>query len=398
MDHLIVRLADVVVGDLRRRSGDSWEFRFRNEYLELHSRPVLGQLFEDDLRRAYRSTLRLPPFFSNLLPEGPLRELVARHTEVNEQREALLLGALGNDLPGAVVVEPGDGGDALDEEEPSAPGPEAFEHDSRLKFSLAGVQLKFSVLRSGERLTLPASGQGGDWIVKLPDVQHPSVPGNEYSMLQWAQKAGIEVPEHQLIPISHIEGLPRGMVFSEVEAFAIRRFDRTPERRIHQEDFAQVLGLYPERKYKQYNYETIGNIVHAVAGPEAFVEYARRLLFVVLSGNGDAHHKNWSLRYLDGRRASLSPAYDFVFTKAYLGEDELALKLGGARSFAGVTFSSFRQLALRCGYDERALVDRMLEAAVRIREAWTELEPEMPLAAEVKAKLRRHLDSVHLLG
>jgi serine/threonine-protein kinase HipA len=217
-------------------------------------------------------------------------------------------------------------------------------------------------------------------------------------MLQWAQKAGIEVPEHQLIPISHIDGLPRGMVFSEVEAFAIRRFDRTSERRIHQEDFAQVLGLYPERKYKKYNYETIGNIVHAVAGPEAFVEFARRLLFVVLSGNGDAHHKNWSLRYLDGRRASLSPGYDFVFTKAYLGEDELALNFGGSKSFAGVTFASFRQLALRCGYDDRALADKMEETAVRIREAWTELEPGMPLAAEVKAKLRRHLDSVHLLG
>jgi serine/threonine-protein kinase HipA len=399
MNHLIVKLGDVIVGDLRRRSGDSWEFRFRADYMGMHPRPVLGQLFEDDLRRIYRSTLRLPPFFSNLLPEGPLRQLVARHADINEQREALLIEALGGDLPGAIVVEPGDEGNTLDEEDrPSAPTEESSEHEPRLKFSLAGVQLKFSVLQQGNRLTLPASGQGGNWIVKLPDARHPRVPANEYSMLQWAEASGIEVPEHKLIPISQIDGLPQDMALAEKEALAVRRFDRTPTGRIHQEDFAQVLGLYPERKYKAYNYETIGNIVHAVAGPEALVEYARRLTFVVLSGNGDAHHKNWSLRYQDGRRASLSPAYDLVFTKAYIGEDELALKLDGSRQFADVTFAAFRRLARRCGFDEDLLITRVSETASHIRTVWTELEAEMPLTTEVKSKLRQHLESVHLLG
>lgn len=396
MSHLIVKLRDLAVGDLRRRSGDSWEFRFRAGYVEQHPRPVLGQVFEDDLQRVHRATLSLPPFFSNLLPEGPLRRLLARHAAVNEQREALLLEALGQDLPGAVVIERGDEEGVETREEPSAPSAQAPPRESVLKFSLAGVQLKFSVLKQADRLTLPASGRGGNWIVKLPDAQYPDVPANELSMLWWAREAGIEIPDHELVRISEIEGLPGELAFRESHALAIRRYDRRDGVRIHQEDFAQVLGLYPWEKYDRFNYETIGNVLRAVAGPEAFFEYARRLAFVVLSGNGDAHHKNWSLLYPDGRRAELAPAYDLVFTRAYLESDQLALNLRKSKSFSDVTLESFRHLARRAELDEQRTVEVVTEAAERIREAWTRMEPEAPIAKEVKARLRRHLDSVRL--
>ena len=78
------------------------------------------------------------------------------------------LAHVGHDLPGAVQV--------VREEEP----PEFFDpaeiaatnttsnDDNVWRFSLAGVGLSFSMLRRDERLTLPAHGQGGDWIVKLP--------------------------------------------------------------------------------------------------------------------------------------------------------------------------------------------------------------------------------------
>lgn len=269
MNHLIIKLGDLAVGDLHRRSGDSWEFAFREGYINLPSRPILGQAFEDDLQRVHRSTLLLPPFFSNLLPEGPLRELLARQAKVNEQREALLLDALGGDLPGAVVATQGDGGDATVEDEVSASPPTAPDREQRLKFSLAGVQLKLSVLQRGDRLTLPATGQGGDWIVKLPDSRFPGVPANEISMLQWARRAGIEVPDHRMVRITEIDGLPGEMAFAESEALAIRRFDREAGRRIHQEDFAQVLSLYPHEKYERFNFETIGNIVAGDEGEAA---------------------------------------------------------------------------------------------------------------------------------
>jgi serine/threonine-protein kinase HipA len=215
-------------------------------------------------------------------------------------------------------------------------------------------------------------------------------------MLRWARQAGIEVPDHELVQISSIDGLPRIGVFAEQEALLVRRFDRFEGKRLHQEDFAQILALYPRQKYKKYNYETIGKIVHAVTGPKGFADYARRLAFVVLSGNGDAHHKNWSLLYPDGRTAALSPAYDFVFTRAYYEHDTLALNLSGSRKFEDINTGSFLHLARRCGSDETSIELEVELAVERIRAAWTQLEHDLPISAEVRAALRRHLSDVQL--
>ena len=67
------------------------------------------------------------------------------------------------------------------------------------------------------------------------------------------------------------------------------------------------------------------------------------------------------------------------------GED-LAMEVGrryGTR-FVGIPFSS--------GLHRAAVA----EAVQQIREAWAEVEPEVPMAAEAKAKLRRHIDAMHL--
>ena len=61
-----------------------------------------------------------------------------------------------------------------------------------LRFSLAGVQLKFSaVMEASGGLTVPAGGMGGSWIVKLPSARFAAVPENEFAMLELARRAGI---------------------------------------------------------------------------------------------------------------------------------------------------------------------------------------------------------------
>jgi serine/threonine-protein kinase HipA len=99
---LRVLLRDVEVGVIRTQPDGRTEFVFRGDYLAAPRRPVLGQYFEDHLDDTHRSQTHLPPFFSNLLPEGGLRELVARRAGVHHDREAALLAVLGDDLPGAV--------------------------------------------------------------------------------------------------------------------------------------------------------------------------------------------------------------------------------------------------------------------------------------------------------
>lgn len=59
----------------------------------------------------------VPPFFSNLLPEGPLCKYLADRAGVKPSREFFLLWMLGRDLTGAVTVHPSEGDDAPPDDE-----------------------------------------------------------------------------------------------------------------------------------------------------------------------------------------------------------------------------------------------------------------------------------------
>ncbi|MEQ1566179.1 MAG: HipA domain-containing protein [Myxococcota bacterium] len=381
------------VGTLKHRSdeGDACVFEFDEAYLDAPDRPVLGQWFEEDPRRERRTTHRVPPWFSNLLPEGPLRALLADRAGVNPERELHLLAALGEDLPGAVTTV-----QARDEALEGAPLRPAVGHDEPLRFSLAGMQLKFPVDPAERGMTVPLRGRGGRWIAKLPDARYPRVPENEAAMLSWARRAGVAVPDHELVPTSSIDNLPREGREVEGAALVVRRFDRPDSGAVHIEDFAQVLGLFPHEKYGATNFETLARVVHSLDPTgEDLAEFVRRLVFCVVTGNADAHVKNWSVWYPDRRAARLAPAYDLVCTVAYPGvDDKLALKLCRTRRFDEIDVACFRRLARKAGADE-ALVERVVrDTAARTRETADEALAE--LHPEGASRLREHLGRVRL--
>src|SRR5208282_5559357 len=249
LNTLAVQMHGRRIGVINRLAGDRHLFAFEPDYIDDPDRPTLSLSFKGEtggLVTATRPTgLRLPPFFSNLLPEGHLRDYLARRAGVKSQREFFLLAVLGADLPGALVVTPRDDDgiahhDADDHHDDQS-------HDAPLRFSLAGVQLKFSaVMEASGGLTIPADGMGGSWIVKLPSARFPAVPENEHVMLELADAIGIPVPHHRLVEINAIQGLPEDVGRMEGKALAVERFDRGPGgERIHMEDFAQVFGLFP---------------------------------------------------------------------------------------------------------------------------------------------------------
>jgi ABC-type glutathione transport system ATPase component len=88
--------------------------------------------------------------------------------------------------------------------------------------------------------------------------------------------------------------------------FAIRRYDRVKGYRVHQEDFAQLTNTPPDKKYDHITYEQMGVLALSLLGEEGLREYLSRLLFMVASGNADAHLKNWSI-YYPRREAQWSP-------------------------------------------------------------------------------------------
>ena len=399
MEHnLGVWINDIHVGQLNLTRNDGCEFRLVESYKRSYPRPILGQQFLDDPDQVHASRSRTPPWFSNLLPEGPLREMIARQAGVSVYREFFLLHHLGEDLPGAVRIM---ADEALPETaDATLQASEGHAGESDWHFSLAGVQLKFSARREGRGLTIPVSGTGGDWIVKLPDARFPGVPENEQATMRWAKASGTDIPEIRLIPVAEISGLPsEASTFGSQTALAVRRFDRpSPGKRVHIEDFAQILGLYPEQKYASYNYETLANLVYKLAGESELDEFIRRLVFVIASGNGDAHLKNWSLIYPDGVNARLAPAYDFVSTVQYKADDQLALNLARSKRWQDVTHESFLRLARKIGDDEALMATRIERVGDAIMTAWHASRGDFGYTAQARDRLSSHLARVPLFS
>lgn len=399
---LTVLLNDLPVGSLSLDEQSRTEFRLLNSYKNAYPRPVLGQQFLDDPDRVLAARTRLPPWFSNLLPEGALRDLLVRQLGSSGANEFLLLQSLGDDLPGAVrlVADANDSGlsEAVLMGLAEHPGASPLAADETWHFSLAGVQLKFSALRSDRGLTIPASGRGGDWIVKFPDPRFAEVPRNEFATMQWARASGIEVPEIALHDLIDIEGLPRSLgPWSETQVLAVRRFDRPePSRRVQIEDFTQVMGLYPDEKYGKANFEMVAKLAYSLTGIDGLRQTVRRLVFMLACGNGDAHLKNWSLIYPDGLVAMVSPSYDLVSTVQYLPDDSLALNLGKSKAWAAMRAESFLRLARQIGVDETVMAGWVDAACEAIWAAWHLGASEFGYDAHARSLMARHARRVPL--
>lgn len=363
-----IYLSDRRVGTLGYRDGSTW-FDYEDVAPD---HPVLGQGFEATPSRRRTASGGVPAWFANLLPEpgSGLRELAAREMGRKSVHDFLLLCYLGEDLSGAVrVVREGNGRDI-----PELQRGEIGAHDHPLRFSLAGVQPKFSMKYEDKALVLPASGLGGKWIVKLPDRRFPHVPENEHAMLTWASLAGIEVPEHMLVPGADLHGLPKGLIRHNELALAIKRFDRVEDARVHQEDFAQVREVSVSAKYDGTTYGGLGKVIRTYA-PQDVVEYVRRLVAIVVMGNTDAHLKNWTLRYPDGRTARLSPAYDLVSVTAYpeFTDDKLAFRLSTSQDSRVITVDHFRKLAKDLELDADQIADLARMTAERLADTWAQI-------------------------
>jgi serine/threonine-protein kinase HipA len=363
------------IGTLTHLPGDQTLFTFDQDYIDDPERPTLSLSFKDSLGELITdirpTRTRVPPFFANLLPEGTLRDYLARQAGVNPKREFFLLWMLGRDLPGAIRITPADG-EAWPPETVRQDAGGRLSRDKMLRFSLAGVQLKFSaVMEATGGLTIPAEGVGGSWIVKLPSMKFNGVPENEYAMMELARAIGIDVPEVQLVPMSQIAGLPDDVAHMEGNALAVKRFDRTADGMpVHIEDFAQVFGLYPETKYEKASYRNIAEVLWAETGADDVAEFIRRLVFNALIGNADMHLKNWSLIYPDGPQPALSPGYDFVSTIAYLKDTNMALTLGRSKAMKELSLDQLSYLAAKARLPEKLVLDAGRETVERFMAVW----------------------------
>lgn len=413
---LDVSLSDTLVGRLVNLGGDRTIFEFAESYVNMRAefRPTLSASMFDRFGELNTHTRtfqqRVAPFFSNLLPEGPLRKYLARNVGVDERHEYALLNALGSDLAGAVTITPNTGNSTSRHQRcDSDIAPNATEPDetataktsphSKLRFSLAGVQLKFSAIRDAAGgLTIPASGQGGHWIIKLPSPDYLMLVENEFSMMTLAKHVGVDVPEFGVAPLAEIDGLPNNIERFGTQAFAIKRFDRYENERVHIEDFAQVFGLFPESKYEKATIKSIGRVVSGLGHTHDSAELVRRIVFCALIGNGDMHLKNWSLIYPDGRNARLSPAYDLVSTIPYIPDDDMALTFASTKRFQAIDTAELCRFATASVIPEELVIETAQETVANFNACWNACKGELPLSPSIATAIDNHLASLPLLS
>ena len=273
----------------------------------------------------------LPSFFQNLLPEGVFRDHVAELRGCDPDDHFEMLAACGRDLPGNVYALPVElsrdelahyvtqDQDALEMTVTADPLEDGV--------SLSGVQPKLGVIRQGERYVGRTKDQDTWIIAKLPVVGQPLLPEVEDLSLRLAAAAGVSVCEAYLEPLEKLalqHGYDLGDADAKTHFLAVVRYDRSPQGRIHAEDFAQILGVMPEEKYgggpadRQTYLSVAAVLLDAPSmGESAVHELLRRLLVNELLGNPDMHLKNIGLRYPDGVTPEFPPAYDIVAYGAF---------------------------------------------------------------------------------
>ena len=370
-DLLRVYKGGVLVGVLDK--GDSepfYGFTYDEAYLKMSSAMPLSLSLPLSARR-YTGHEAMP-FFEGLLPEGDVREAVARQFHVSALRPMELIRVLGKDCAGDVVVLGEDDSCDLPEEAAYVPLPNALEEIARYPYgaisrlraeyrlSLAGGQEKIALFHD-DRASLvegwfaPLAGAPARHIIK-PQVtdRFPFLALNEFMCMEAARAMGFDVPDAAIVPGEH-------------PLFVVRRYDReraeesgegAPQmlQRVHQEDFCQAIGLTSGEKYetqKTHHAQDMAAILvgYAVCPIEALGELFRRIALNYLIGNCDAHLKNYSLFIREGAAVSLAPVYDLVCATIYDGRfggelsKSMGVRIGDHLNIDRVTPSDFILLA-----------------------------------------------------
>lgn len=367
--------SDSYAGELRQEPGGRCVFTYDPTYLE-QRKPAIAFTLP---RRAepYLNENGLHPFFDNLVAEGWLRNAQARALKVKPEDRFALLLAFGHDCAGAVsVIDP----------EPNArlqieTGDAVTNAALTSRASLSGIQPKLLAIKD-ERGFRPARGDElSTYIAKRPSGTLRDIVENEYltTIANAALLPGDEIAE---VEIAKVEGL------GDEKALLVKRFDRLKSgTKRHFEEFNQLLNRQSGEDKYDASYEEIARFVLETPGctPVDAWRLYQRILVCFLTGNTDAHLKNFAMFHTpDGLR--LTPAYDLVAAALYPEFKFIALSIGGA---SNIVLNELKpkhivSLGKAYGLSDKVLLDAF--AALEKRRPYAE-KAVMAAAKKIDAEL-----------
>ncbi len=315
-------------------------------------------------------------FFDNLLPENNQLQQTMDRENLSRDDIVGLLFHLGSDCPGAISCIP------LGEAPVKVPGDLNADYDELIENDLteivrrladreplpnkfrdqspiAGVQRKIAITvlaNGGFGLPKPGLRVPTTHILKVPRRGKGREARLETAAAQLGQACGLMVAQPQVIQID------------DIEALLVSRFDRRVFNgrvtRVHQEDFAQALGLPASFKYQRYGKDgrrfdaiAIAELLNKTAEPAvAVAEFLRSTVFNLAIGNTDNHAKNHALIYDLGTAPRLAPLYDLLPVR--LDPDvrpDLAFNIGTASQLNDIDIDAFVSFISSFGLSKNAI-------------------------------------------
>ena len=375
-EDLKVYLKDSLVGWLSHESaGDEFSFRYTREYLDS---PVEGALSfalplsdeEYDSRRTYN-------FFANLLPPRVVRQRLGASLHLSQNNVFGFLKAIGGDCAGAVSLYPSwatpipqdierirelTESEAVEILKSLKRRPLYAAGEEGYRYSGAGAQDKLIARVADGKVLLPLFGTPSTHIIKPPADGFEDSVLNEYFCQRLALEMGLAASR------------PSILVLGNERYYVSDRYDREVvhgrPKRLHQEDFCQLLSFDPEMKYEEDGGPTFPmcmNVARKMRLPaKSQLALIDSVIFNFLIGNADAHAKNISVTY-HGGVARFAPMYDLVSTKVYRElSNNMAMKIGEDSSFAKIGRDSFAKMADDCSVSPKLILSRLDSMAAHI--------------------------------
>ena len=379
-------------------------FQYSDEYRTGNGTPISISLpiQEDEF-----SAERTAGFFEGLLPEGFTRRTVAQWMQVDEGDYLSILHGLGRECLGALcITEDGETVDAsyekISEKQGQDLAAEGVTKSAELvmnsHLSLTGASGKVGLYfdQPTNAWYLPHGTAPSTHIVKQSHIRLEAIVTNERLSLMTAARCGLDIPQSFIINT--------GTGQEHEVLFATRRYDRDLASasasvsglprpyRLHQEDFAQAMGIPATQKYEQGARGYMRGMFELLRkySSDPVTDQLKlwdTIVFNYLIGNTDAHIKNFSLLYgKDLRRIRLAPAYDIVSTVIYeQSTRNMAFSIGEAKALDDISRDSFRAAAREAGLGERMAMRRFDAMAARFRKALHESATELVHDGYLKA-------------
>jgi serine/threonine-protein kinase HipA len=338
-DRLYVHYERRRIGEISLTATGAMRFTYQKEWLDAESPFPISISLPLDGSFAEVSSHN---FFSNLLPEGAVREQICKSLKISTNNDFQLLKAIGGDCAGALTISSSEIAElpkALPRYEPvseeqlthwSLGNQDAFSEvtgHNEVRLSLAGAQDKLPVHLDDDRILIPIGNTPSTHILKFASPYYAHLPENEVFISLLAKEVGLSAVETRLVKTK------------KASAALIKRYDRRWSSgewgRLHQEDFCQALAIRPSQKYEKEGGPTLKQCAAIIKQYASYplVDLQRLLnwiLFNLFVGNADAHGKNLSLLYDSAHAPTLAPFYDLVCTRNYdKNSREMAMSLGG---------------------------------------------------------------------